>query len=575
MSEITELLKEFQRDPVAVEKLLRDNPALAKSLRDNDELHALVAGERPSVDSFRIVYREFFGRPLPYVDESVAEEFVWALKERKGVMYEAWRGKGKSTFFTAWGPTVMGWSPVGSTTLLRVNDQKAKEMGKTISEMIRTNPGWRKIFPHVVPDEKAGWSVENGFNVMDLRVTGDPGASDFEEKYARWRMACLADHLSEKSLLCAGIESGSVIGLHPTNGMWFDDLHDEQNTRSVAEMKKVVEIFEGNIAATWIGAGGSPTLGVFCTPWSLNPPDVYQIMLATGRFKHIKMPVFKEDEGGEEIPMENADGQPALAEWVGKKVKLTWPEVFNMDRVIDMMHTYKTRFGQMGLLDISLSSPKNMRYQSFPHDDIKWNEWPLYDGVDPVGTVTGISSGDGISHFALYHLLKTPYNNIVIGDGIVEKCDALQGEQHVVDAQRTYPTHRGTSIETNGVGAIFAGNVTRNKGMKVHPHAVSELGQGSKKDRQYKFLQPLFANGSALVSDEDTPALNAVREYLDNFPNFEKNSYLWDVGDALAIGLLDIPDVWTKVIATDSRKMSVHDRNNRSGLGSAWNSLGA
>lgn len=563
-SELNALLELFIKDPQGFEKGLDTLPR-SVMLELAEELQAVVAGEKPSVDSFKRIYQEFFGRPLPYVDEPVAEEFIWALENNKGVMYEAWRGKGKSTFFTAWGPSVMGWRPVGSTTLVRVNDQKGKEMGKAIAALIKTSPGWQKIFPHVIPDERAGWSVENGFNVMDTRVTGLPGSKNFEQNYAKWRMMCLSDHLSEQSLLCAGIESGSIIGLHPTNGMWFDDLHDEANTRSAAELKKVVDIFEGNIAATWIGAGGSPTLGVFCTPWSKNPPDVYQVMLATGRFKHIKMPVFVEDENGEEIPLQNEDGQQALPEWVGKKVKLTWPEAFPMARVIDMMHTYKTRFGQMALLNIELSKPKNMRYQEFPHTDIKW-DWPMTDGVDPVATVAGISSGDGISHFALFHLLRTPYNSVVIGDGIVEKCDASTGEQYVVDSQRTYRNNLGVSVETNGAGAIFAGNITRHPGTKVHPHVVSELGQGSKKDRQYRFLQPLFANGSVLVSDADTSALNAVREYLDNFPNFDKDSYLWDVGDALAIGLLDIPEIWTRIVVSDSRRESVWERNRHKGL---------
>ena len=570
MSEISDLIELWKKDPEQVKKIFRENPTLARQVYEFER--TVSAGDTPSVDAFRRIYKEFFdGRDLPKVAEEAVEQFVWALANKKGVILEAWRGFGKSTFFTAWGPAVMGWNPVGSTTLVRVNDQKAKEMGKVIAFMIMTNPGWKKIFPHVLPDERAGWSVENGFNVLDTRITGPVEGKDFDKNYSLWRMKCLADHLSEQSLLCAGIESGSVIGLHPSNGMWFDDLHDEKNTRSQAEMKKIVDLFEGNIAATWIGAGGSPTLGVFCTPWSKQ--DVYQVMLRTGRFKHVKLPVFKEDPDGEVIPEENEDGQKALPEWVGRKVRLTWPEVFTMSRVVDMMHTYKTRFGQMALLDIELSKPKNMRYQEFPHQDIQWGFWPLIDGVDPVGVIQGVSSGDGISHFALVHLLKTPYNSLVIGDGVLEKCDAFAGEDHIMESVRTYSkTHRGTSIESNGVGAIFIGNITRNRGYKPHAHTVSELGVGSKKERQYRFLQPLFASGGLLVSNQDTPFLNAVREYLDNFPNFDRDSYLWDVGDAIAIGALDVPEVWTGRVTKDTREDIF--KKPKMSMGSAWNALG-
>jgi hypothetical protein len=423
--------------------------------------------------------------------------------------------------------------------LVRVNDGKAQEMGKTIATMIQTSPGWKKVFPHVIPDEKAGWSVEKGFNVLDTRVTGVPGSSGFEDKYGRWRMACLADHLSEQSLICLGVESGSAIGAHPTNGMWFDDLHDEQNTTSQAELKKVTNILRGNFFPTWFSAGGSPTIGVFCTPWSLNPPDAYQVMLETGLFKHIKMPIFVPDENGEVFP-------PS-----GQKVKLAWPEVFPMDKVVEMSKTYGTRFGQMCLLDVNLSKPRNMRWQSFPARDIKWSEWDMIAGVDPVGTLKAISGPDGgISHFAMAWALKTPYSTVVIADGVIEKCDADEGERHVTDAARTYnKTFRRASVESNGVGALFIGMLTRNKGLKVNAHKTSEIGSGNKQERQYRFLQPLFANGSVMVSDADTPFLNAVREYLDLFPNMDKNSYLWDVGDALVLALYDIPEIWTRIVA--------------------------
>ena len=194
-------------------------------------------------------------------------------------------------------------------------------------------------------------------------------------------------------------------------------------------------------------------------------------------------------------------------------------------------------------------------------------------GVDPVATITGISKGDGISHFALAKLLKTPYNTVIVADGIIEKCDALQGEEHIVETQRTFSkTHQGTSIESNGAGVVFIGMITRNNAVKIHPHQVSELGQGNKKDRQYKFLQPLFASRSVLVSKASTPFLDAVREYLDTFPNFDADSHLWDIGDAIAIGILDIPGIWSQVVTKDVRD-NIWEKPKMS-MGSAWNALG-
>ncbi len=572
MTDFSDLLLLAEKSPdafvVALSKLSLEEitqfftiyPEIRMKVIELDE--TLSAGDDVTVNGFKVAYREFYGgRELPYVDIPVAEAFVWAFHNKKGVMYESWRGKGKSTFFAAWCPYVIGCRPVGSTVLVRVNGPKAQEMGKLIADLIETNEGWKKLFPMVIPDMRAGWSVDNGFQVMDLRVTGPQDAPDFEERYAKWRMMCFADHLSEKSLICVGIESGSIIGLHPTNGAWFDDLHDELNTRSQAEMKKVVDIAKGNVIPTWFGAGGSPTLGVFCTPWSKNPPDVYQVFLSTGLFKHIKMPIFVEDPDGEPIPaeitIEDEKGVRTVAidpDWAGKKIRPTWPEKFPVQKIAEMIHAFKTRFGQMCLCNVDLSKPKNMIYQDFLEDQIRWDQWEMTTGVDPVGTVDGVSTGDGISHFAMANILKTPYNSLVIADGLIEKIDALEGERRILENQRRYmKTYRRASIEKNGSGAIFIGMITRNKGVKYAAHEVSELGHGTKRERQYRFLQPLFRSGALVVSTADTPFLNAVREYCDNFPHFDRDSYLWDVGDSIAIAVLDIPEIWTNLIREDAQ----------------------
>lgn len=551
MSEITDLIQLWKHNPEEAEKIIRENESLRRRFIELDDIWR--AGEAVSVDGFKIAYEQFYsGRPLPKVAYRIAEEFVWAYHNRKGTMLEAWRGFSKSTILAAWCPYLIGVNPVGSTSLVRVNNQKAEEMGTTIATLIKTNLGWARLFPSVIPDERAGWSVTNGFQIMDTRITGLPGSPGFEDGYAKWRMQCLANHLAEKSLVCAGIESGIIIGLHSTNGMWFDDLHDELNTRSQAEMKKVVDILEGNIIPTWFSVAGNPTLGVVCTPWSINPPDAYQVMLRTGLFKHIKIPIFTLDPNGEGIPKTTTSGEAIDSEWVGKRVKPTWREAFPVERIADMIKAFGTRFGQMCLLDVSLSKPRNMRYQPFPHQDIKWSEWPMILGVDPVGWVKGVSRGEGISHFAGAMLLKTPYNTLVVAGGFVEKIDALEGEKRVADTQRTYArTYLNASIELDGDGALWIALITRSSKVKYHSHLVKDIGPGAKKDRQYRFLQPLFASGSVLVSDEDTPFLNAVREYLDVFPNFDNDSYLLDVGDSLAVGILDVPEVWTKIIVHD------------------------
>jgi len=203
----------------------------------------------------------------------------------------------------------------------------------------------------------------------------------------------------------------------------------------------------------------------------------------------------------------------------------------------------------MGLLNIELSRPKNMTYMPFPAQDVMWDRWPMVLGVDPVAWVKEISKGQGLSHFAGAMLLKTPFNSLVVAGGFVEKIDALEGEKRVAEIQRTYAhTFEGASVESDGAGALWIALITRTTGIRYYNHMVSELGPGLKLERQYRFLQPLFACGAIKVSDADTPFLNAVREYLERFPDFPDTHYLADVGDALAIGVLHIPEIWQSII---------------------------
>ena len=569
MSEINDLIAAWRQDKDSVIRALTENEALRKRLLELDE--TLSAGEKVSASGFALWYQEEYGRKLPYVFHDVAEQFAWAFHNRKGVMLEGWRGMGKSTFFLAWCPYIMGVNPLGSTALIRINDRKAKEMGKAISEVIKTNLGWKKVFGHVLPDEQGGWSVENGFEVLDSRVTGPIGSPKFDDGYAKWRMMCLADHLSEKSLVCNGVESGSNIGLHPTNGMWFDDLHDEENTTSSAEMKKVTGNIQGNFVGTWFSAGGSPTLGVFCTPWSKNPPDAYEVMMQSGLFKKVSIPIYTENPHGESIPATTTDGFPIDVEYAGKRVFPTWPEAFGAQKIADIIHAAKSRFGQQYLLNPELSKPKNMRYFEFPARDIRPLDWELILGVDPVATVRGISTGQGISHFAAVEYLKSPYNTLIINDGVIEKWDALEAEEYIANLQRSRRNYKTASIENNGAGAMFISMISRNSGVKYHAHPVSELGSGKKKDRQYRFLQPLFAAGLIMVSDAKTKFLDAVREYLEIFPSFDDDSYLADIGDALAMGVLEVPEIYTKVVTSAASRDDIWSQKKKTA--DPWNGL--
>ena len=450
--------------------------------------------------------------------------------DKEGIMIQAWRGFGKSTDLFVWVLLLLGNKPWGSMAYVRINDTKAQEAGDAIAVAVEVSLAWKACFPHVVPDKDRGWSKKAGFFVQDTEVVSRDG-------YSAWQEKCFADHTSEPSLICAGLESGLLIGLHPTSGMWFDDLHDEKNTKSATEMKNAVDIFEGNILPAWFSPAGMPNLAVVCTPWD-SDNDVYAAMLKTGLFELVKVPLFEFDGDG-----------PDFFEPMRRRVRLTWPEEYPMKKVMAIWgaNTVK-RFWQMFLLDDKKGREfAAYKYQSYPAERVDWN-WPIVGGVDPVYS---IKSEGSISHFALCYLLRTPSGAAVVGGGVLEKCSASDGMGYIIQAQNMFKNWMRCWSEMQAGNQVFIQMVMQNPGIRINPIEPKELGNSSKGDRQYSFLEPLLKSGYVYISDADTPYLNTLRNYLAKYPNIAaKDAPEWDVADSLVAALYGVPDIRLKAVTT-------------------------
>lgn len=524
---IAELLKAWNEIPESEKEreILKARGELARSI---------------SEEGYKNLYWCITKREYPQSHMPILRGLLRAYKEHKGVMIQAWRGFGKSTDLLIWVLLLLGNNPVGSMAFIRINDTKAQEAGDAIAQIIENSFAWKCCFPNVIPDEKAGWSKKAGFFVQDTNVTNEPGG------YSKWREMCFADHISEASLICAGIESGSLIGLHPTNGQWFDDLHDEMNTRSATEMKGVVAAFDGNILPTWTDPKRPMTFAVVCTPWD-SDNDVYAYMLGTGLLELVKIPIFEFDESGE------------LFAPLGKRVRLTWPEVYTMEaigRIWQSQQMNPKRFWQMFLLDDKAARGSAVyKWFSMDHAQVRKTEWPMDAGIDPVYSD---KKEGGTSHFAMLYGLRIPLGGVVVSGGVLEKCSASAGMDYVVQAQRTYPNFGRSWCETYGGGALFIQMVQQNPGMRINPIEQKQLPNEKKGDRQYTFLQPLLASGFFYVSDEDTPVLNVLRNYLNSYPNITNPlAPEWDVADALVALLFGYFDVRARATnsANDQRVM--------------------
>lgn len=503
-----------RKDPERAREILQRNPQILEELRKINAQYD--AAERVSLEGFKLFYREIYLRDLPYVQEPIVSEFVWAYENKKGVMEECWRGFGKSTLLVAWISYLIGARPVGSTAYVRINDTKAKEAGDAIAEIIETNPGWKKIFPHVVPDKEAGWSVERGFHVKDTRVAD----------YNKWLQLCFADHLTEPSLACGGVESGIIIGMHPTNGWWFDDLLDEGNTRSFAEMQKVTDILDGNIIPTWFGVGGSPTLGGACTPW--RDDDVYVRMMKTGLFKKVQLPIFvreiPEVHPAREIWIRNFEKYgKQMFEPYGYEVILTYPEAFPMKRVVEIYQSNPARFGQMYLVDISTLKGLTLKRETlgeYPAEKIS-ETWACFFGVDFASTTDKVKKNTDYFSISIGRIL--PQGGIVCIGGFI---DRLSMSEAILKLQSLYEMYHPVliGVEKLGSGRQFIEALLQSTRLPIMGLPMEGSTLKSKGQKFEDVLSSLFSTGRMWISSvHDTYLKTFIDQWISWDGGVEKS----------------------------------------------------
>ena len=427
--DFNKLIKLMQDDPEKVKKAL-------EGLSD-EELRVLKNAGRVanaarsfSVESFIDFYWCLYNRePPPEAVKTWIPKLIEAYKEKKGVLLECHRGATKSTTLLGWVLFVQGHNPIGSTVFVRINDDAAAETGKAMASIIENHPGWKGVFPHIVPDKDSGWSGDGYF------------LKDDREDYGKWKQKTITDHLGEPSILVAGITSGIIIGKHPSNGMYFDDFHNERNTRSEREMRNIVGIIQSDIIPTWNRPEGHPTLGVACTLWSEN--DGYHAMLGTGLFEHVKTPIYVLDDDSD-------------MEFNGQKIRLTWPEAYTLEKVEAIYNENPIQFARMYLCDLSAMKGIALKAEwlhEFPMEKVD-PSWPVYFGIDFASTEDKLFDRER-DYFALGIGRGIPGGGIVIVDGFRGKISTGEALQKVQAFAAMYPTLTTVGVEKFGKGEEF------------------------------------------------------------------------------------------------------------------------
>jgi hypothetical protein len=515
-------------------------PTTPELLKSAQELDKLSAGSR---NDLLLAARAAYARELPFGTEGFSHfywcgthhelppyareiwvpELVKAKLMSTGVILEGFRGATKSTIIFWWILYVMGKRPEGSTVLCRINDQAAAETGNAMAEVIEKSMAWRYTFPNIRPDPARRWSTEGWF-IVDTSI-----------RYDRWIQMTVSDHLGEPSLLTSGITSGVHIGKHPSNGWYFDDFHDEQNTRSAREMRNIVDTIEKNIIPTWTRPEGHPTLAGACTFWDDN--DGYHSLLKTGLFKHIRTPIFTLDLNSDVI-------YPGIT-YNGQRIKLTWPEAFPLEKVVEIERQNPVWFPVMYLCDLNALHGTVLKKEwlhEYPVDQIG-ESWPVYFGVDFASTEDKLKEKEH-DYFAIAIGKAIPGGGMVLIDGFRAKISTGECIAHLKAFAMKYPTLVTAGVEKWGKGETFKDMLLYTTNLPILPcpfegSAVKSKGQRFQGEGG---LAPMFVDGRLWI---------ASGEQGDFIKDFKEEWIAWD-GDASRTGHDDCLDavVWMAYVGS-------------------------
>jgi hypothetical protein len=452
----------------------------------------------------------------PYAREKWVPKLVEAWKNKTGVLLEGFRGATKSTIIFWWVLYILGKRPVGNTVLVRINDAAASETGNAMAEIIEKTVAWKLCFPNIVPDKERKWSAEGWF-VKDTSIA-----------YPLWIQQTTADHLGEPSLLTAGITSGIHIGKHPSNGWYFDDFHDEQNTRSRKEMENIVSTLEKNIIPTWSRPGGHPTLAGACTLW--DEKDGYHSILKTGLFEHVRTPIFTIDPTSDLI-------YPGLSH-NGEHIRLAWPEEYPLEKILAIEKQNPVWFPVMYLCDLTALKGNVLKgdwLHTYPAEQIG-ADWPVYFGVDFASSDDQLKEGKH-DYFALAIGKAIPGGGVVLVDGIRGKWPAAESMARLVSFRAKYPALDLVGVEKWGSGKTFKDMLIYNTDLPVIqcPYEGSPTKSKGQRYQAEGGLAPMFVDGRMWVTSQPPPDQGGefIQAFKDEWVGWDGNASITGHDDSL------------------------------------------
>lgn len=554
---LAELNRLIALDPDKAREVFAQHPELTRVVYG--ELHkenlAQKVRDEDSPESFFAFCELLDGSPPPPHTQRQVRKMYEDHEKGTGTVNLAFRGSRKTTYF---GVKFVGYrvgkEPDKTNAAIGANDDSPEKVMNSVSVIIENHPEWKRCFPNVVPDKGRGWSV-NGYYVMDTSIP-----------YEEWvkKQASTVD----PTLVGGGYNSTRINGKHPTGILYIDDIHDVNNNSDI-QRKDVVKKLTTVILKTVIRVNDKLSTWVLGigVPWASD--DGYQTMVNAG-YGLIQTPAMVRSVEGEGVyidglnPATNVRYDDIKGWW-----KLTFPENFGVQAIIQERSFGKSEFWQMIMLDLATASTGKLIYHEYPRDQID-PTWATLGGCDPTSFDETIADKKR-SHFALGFGAKRPVGGLVIVDGVLEQCTMLQAENYILSAQTRFINWLFTAVENVGVGKVFIQSLRRNSLLRIVASGLKGISDGrvrSKKDRFLTEVAPAFESGLAMLSDADTPYLNAARRLFNHFFDLSEHDPAWDVGDSIYHIIKSAPDALQKNTDSTLNRRNRKSQNPLAGIGS-------
>jgi len=527
---------------------------LPRSVVDDAYKTSLASqAQKFTVDGFLAHYELLADIAPPRHIQRQAGKIFKAHENGRGFVLKAFRGSWKTT---TWGVIfvsfVIAHAPLLTNVIVSANDDSAEKISKAIAAIIKTHPEWKRAYPAIVPDEERGWSAE-GFFVKDASIP-----------YPQW--AAKRATIIDPTLVGGGLESTRINGKHPTGVLYCDDFHDINNSTSDKERAQAVKRMTSVVLKTAIRENDKLTTWVFGVgvPWADD--DGYNVMANSGQYDSEVLPAMRKAIEGEEgavfIDGRNRVTGAIYEDIVGWWV-IEWAEKFGIESIISERSLGKFEFWQMIMMDIHTAKTAGLRYYSYPHEQID-PTWLRGGGCD-FATLKDKRPDPGRDMFSIAYGAKTPRNQLVIVDGIIEQCTQAQAEEYLNGSHSKFINWRTGIFEGDGAGEQFwLFFIQRNPKAKWR---MEKTGGTAKRYRQEKEMGPWFDNATVLVSDADTPYLNAFRKAMDDFPDGNN-----DIRDGAYWLCRAFPEILIMPVIKEGEGLPQTQRK-PAGLASAWSNL--